>query len=198
MSWIETTATVVQAIAVSGAAWAAWRGLTTWRREMTARRRAELAEHTLATFYEARDIISAARFPGSSGEEGSSRQRRANKTENEARYKNALYVPVERLTRQAEFWGKFEAAHYSFMVLFGEEAARPFETVRQIKNRVMISAGMLVRTYGQVNEEREDRQSQRERWEAYIGWGVTEEDEVAREVDGAVSAIERVCKPAIT
>ena len=56
---------------------------------------------------------------------------------------------------------------------------------------------MLIRTHGRVNEEREDTRRRTEKWEADIGWGVTEEDELAREVDGAVSAMEELCRPAI-
>ncbi len=198
MGWVEPIATVVQAVAVSVAAfvaaWSAWKGLAKWRRELTARRRAEIAEQALAMFYEARDNITDARFPGSFGEEGSTRSKRPNESEDDARYKNALYVPVERLTRQAEFWGKFEAARYPFMALFDEEAAEPFKTIRKAKNRILISARMLIQTHGEVNK---DLQHQKRKWEADIGWGLTENDDLAREINKAVSAIERVCKPAI-
>lgn len=199
MDWIETTANVVQAIAVTAAGVAAVWGLTTWRRELTARRRAELAEQTLAMFYEARDIIASARFPGGYGGEGSSREKGTNETEDETRAKNAFYIPVERLSQKSEFWGRFEAARYSFMAVFGGDAAKPFDAVRQVRNRVMLSARWLIRTYGQVNEDRPERQQQREKWEGHIwGDGPDEEDELAKQVDDAVSAIEAVCRPAIT
>ena len=205
MDWIETTATIVQAGAVTiaasaatMAAWAAWRGLKTWRHEMTARRRAELAERTLAMLYEARDIIEGARIPGHFGGEGSSRERQSDETEDETSYRNAIYVPVERLTRQTEFWGRFEAARYPFIAVFGQEAATHFQTVREIKNRVIISAGSLLRTHGRVSEERKDRQRQQERLESDIGWGLTKEDELAGKIESAVSAIEEICRPAIT
>lgn len=204
MDWIETMATIVQASAVTVAALAgtvaalaARRGLTTWRREMKARRRAELAEHTLAMFYEARDIISAARFPGSFGGEGSSRDRQTDETDDERRYRNALYVPVERLNQNAEFWGRFEAARYPFMAVFGDEAATHFQTVRGVRSRVIISAGRLVREHGSAIEKREDYQHRRERLENDIGWGLTEEDELAKQIEGVVSAIEDICRPAI-
>jgi len=197
MDWVETTAIVVQAFAVAAAGYAAWRGLTTWRHEMTARRRAELAEHTMAMFYEARDLIAWARFPGCFGDEGSSRERQSNETEDEARYKNTLYVPMERLSRQAEFWGRFEAGRYPFMAVFGEEAAKPFNTVRQIGNRVSISARMLMQTYGRAKEERKQQQQQR-KWEGDIWAGSSEKDALASQIDNAVSTMEKTCEPAIT
>jgi len=198
MEWIETAANVIEAIAVTAAGVAAVWGLTTWRKEMTARRCAELAEQTLAMFYEARDLLTWVRSPGSFASEGESRQPQSNESGDDARHKNALYVPIERLSRNAEFWGRFEAARYPFMAVFGEEAAAPFQTMRKAKNHVSISAGMLLRTYGRVNEERPERQQQREKWERDIGWGFTDVDELALQIDDAVSAIESVCRPAIT
>jgi hypothetical protein len=199
MTWIETTATVAQALAVTAAGIAAVWGLTTWRREMTARRRAELAEQTLAMFYEARDVISWARFPGSFRDEGSSREKGTAETEHEIHYKDAMYVPVERLNQKSEFWGRFDAGRYPLMAVFGAKAAKPFDEVRKARNRVMLSARWLIRTYGEVDEDRPDRQQRREKWEGHIwGDGPDEEDELAKQVDDAVSAIESVCRPAIT
>ena len=198
MDWIETTATVVQAIAVTGAGYAAWRSLTTWRYEMTARRRAELAEHTMAMFYEARDRIAWVRVPASFGEEGSSRPIEPNETEHDTKNKNALYVPIERLSRHAEFWGQFDAGRYAFMAVFGEEATEPFNSVSEIRSQVRLSARMLIMTYGKVDENREERKAQVDKWESAIGWRLTEKDEIAQLMDSAVSKIEEVCKPAIT
>jgi hypothetical protein len=64
---VEAGAIVVTAIA---ACWA----LRTWRHEMVGRRRADLAAETLALFYEARDIISAAPHGGCIGCTGRTRR----------------------------------------------------------------------------------------------------------------------------
>lgn len=198
VEWVEITATIVQAVAVTIASVAAVWGLTTWRHEMTARRRAEVAENTLTMFYQARDIISSARFPAGSGGEGSSREKGPNETEDEARTKNSYYIPVERLNRDSEFWGRFEAARYPFMVVFGEDKAAPFDTIRQTRGRVILSAGWLIRTYDRIDDEHNDWSSKRERWESHIWGELSDEDEIAQQIDSAVSQIEAVCKPAIT
>ncbi len=60
---------VLGSVATAGAAWfaatIAYRGLNKWRAETIGKRKAELAEEVIADFYEARDIIIAARSPGS-------------------------------------------------------------------------------------------------------------------------------------
>ena len=198
MEWVTVATDTILAIAgITASAVAVW-GLTAWRRELTARRRAELAEQTLAMFYEARDLLAWVRTAGSFGGEGESREPEPNETEDDTRYRNATYVPIERLSHQAEFWGRFDAGRYPFMAVFGETNAEPFQTIREIRNRVRISAGMLLRTHGQVNEDRPERQQQWEKWEDDIGWGPIENDKLAPKIDRAVSDIEAVCRPAIT
>lgn len=66
MVWIETLAIVIQAVAIASASVVGIRGLNTWQREMVARRRADLAEHTLTLFYRARDTIAYIRMPTTS------------------------------------------------------------------------------------------------------------------------------------
>jgi len=196
MSWTEIL-DIAQSVAVAVAAVAAIYGVTSWRREIRARRCAELAERTLALFYEAHDLIAAARFPGSSSNEGLSRKQLGDEDDDEKRIKNAWYVPVERLNHQAEFWGRFEAARYPFMAVFGKEADTHFQSVKKARNKVITSAGMLLRTYDGINAKSEENQRNRTRWENNIGWGLTAEDELAGKIECAVSAIEEICRPAI-
>ena len=197
MEWTKAIATIIQAMAVCGAAGIAWRGLTTWRREMVGRRRSELAEQTLAMFYEARDLLAYARFPVSTGGEGETRPRELHESQGEARYRDALFVPVERLNKQTEFWGHFDASRYRFRSVFGDDAAQSFEIVRAARNRVMAAATMLARLHEFSDQQREGLADQRERLERQIGWGATEDDELGRQVDEAVTAMEDVCRPAI-
>jgi len=80
------------------------------------------------------------------------------------------------------------------MALFDAEAAKSFETIQKARNDILISARMLILYYGSVGE---NLKCQRRKWEANIGWGLTEDDDFARDIDEAVSAIEMVCKSAI-
>jgi hypothetical protein len=195
---LQTALDVVQAGAVVAAAWVGAKTLNAWRREMIGRKKADLAEQTLAAFYEARDIITAARHPGSFDYEGKSRQPMEGETESEASYRNSVYVPAERLLGQNEFFARLEASKYRFMALFGKEHTKPFDTIKKVRNRVLSSSGMLIRTHSELAYEREELRRNREKWERNIGMGLTEEDPLADKVEAAIAEIERVCVAALT
>lgn len=124
---------------------AALRGVNTWRSEMIGRRRAELAEETLARFYEARDNLAWARIPGGFQGEGETRQRIAGETENERADRDAYYRTVERISKKAEFWSTFDASRYRFRAVFGTPAADPFEKILNQRHAVGIAVGALIR-----------------------------------------------------
>jgi hypothetical protein len=198
--WVGAGASLLEAVAVALAGWAAWRGLTTWRHEMVTRRKAELAEETLAIFYQARDLLAWVRTPGSLGGESETRLTEDNEDDDTRRKRNAYFWPIERLNKEAEFWGRLEASRYRFRAIFGNEAAKPFERLRSIRIGIQQSARSLIRISGQwqPGSEPPGHQEQVDRWEAEIGWGSEHEDKVAKEIDAAISAIERTCRPAVT
>src|SRR5690606_37935251 len=195
---LQAVLSLIETGAVVAAAWVGGKALNTWRREMIGRKRADLAEQTLAAFYEAREIIRAARHPGSFDHEGQSRPPVEGETDREASYRNSVYVPAERLLSHNELFARLEASKYRFMALFGKEHAKPFDTIKRVRNRVLISSGMLIRSYRELWEEREELRSNREKWERDIGFGLTDEDPLADEVEAAIAEIERSCVDALT
>ena len=186
---------VVLVGSAGGAGAAAWFGFRTWRKQRWLERRQAVAEQVLAEFYEARDIIRAARQPGSFSGEGESREPIEGESEAEAKYRNALYVPAERLLRQNEFFAKLEASKYRFMALFGQEQAEPFDKLKGMRNRVLISSGMLIRTYNEDRDRKGKRPEHYENWEHDIGWIDPEKDELAKDVEAVIAAMETVCRP---
>jgi hypothetical protein len=74
------------------------------------KRKTELAEQVLADFYEARDIIAAARSPGGFGDEGNTRQKEDWETEADTRSLNSYYRTTERLQKKSEFFAQLYAA----------------------------------------------------------------------------------------
>jgi hypothetical protein len=195
--WIlEPLQTIVETLCLIVATGVGVWGLNTWRNEIVGRRKLELAEDVLAMFYEARDIFGWVRFPGSFGNEGQTRKAEESETEEEKRYKNALFVPIERLQQHHEFFGKLQSMRYRFIAYFGVEAAQPFDKIKDAHSSIVTSARMLVRTYRRYNEERSDHTNQRERWENDIGWWTREgDDKLNPMINEAVAAIERTCKP---
>ncbi len=197
--WLSTGASLVEAIAVSIASFAAWRGLNAWRYEMVSRRRAELAEDTLAMFYQVRDHLRWVRTPGSLGGEGETRVAETAEEDDTKRERDAYFWPIERIHREAELWSRFEAARYRFHAVFGGEAAQPFDTLRTVRIRIETSARSLIRISGHWRSGLEPRghRERKDRLEADIGWGADEDDKIAVEVDSAVKAIECTCRAAI-
>ena len=61
MEILSATLDVLESLALIIAAVIAAFGINAWRREHVGKKRAELAEETLALFYEAQDVINAAR-----------------------------------------------------------------------------------------------------------------------------------------
>jgi hypothetical protein len=133
MSWadvgevIKAVAPAFTAGAACTGAYIAYRGLTKWQDETIGKRRIELAEDVLADFYQARDIIKAARSPFGFSHEGLSRKKGENETEEDARILNSYFAVTERLMSKADFFAEMWARRYRFSFVFGCEAAKPYD-----------------------------------------------------------------------
>jgi hypothetical protein len=171
-------------------------GVQAWRRQLIGGKRAEVAEKALTMMYEAQDILDSARSPASFGNEGKSRIPEDGETEAQTSHRNALYVPAERLVRQREFFMALNASRYRFAAYFGRDATIPFTTIFKARNRVLISARMLVSARDR-NMRTEDI-ALRQRWENDIWTVGGDGDEIKRDVDQAVEQVEALCRPALT
>jgi hypothetical protein len=169
----KDVAIVIQALAVTIAAFSAVFGINAWRRQLIGGKRAEVAERVLTAFYEARDIFASARLPASFAGEGRTRERAPGETEDQARSRDAYFTPAERLIASREFFMALNASRDRFIAYFGHDAAGPFATILQVRNRLLISARMLGMT-----TRRDDGRldyTQWERWEADI-WDLGDGD----------------------
>ena len=136
--WIETIAIV---LASGTAVW----GITQWRRQMIAERKMELGEKVLSAFYEAKDVIRAARSPMSVGGEGRGWRNADEQGDNrpELSRVDAYFAPAERLYKEKEFFAKFRALQYRFRAVFGVEAQKNFEAIWDARHTVIISSTEL-------------------------------------------------------
>jgi len=130
-------------------AYIGYRGLERWRAETIGKRKAELAEEVLADFYEAREIIQAARMPGSLSNEGDSRAKSPDETEADTRTLNAYFSVAERLSKKTEFFAQVESRRYRFIAHFGLPAAEPYMTLRKIHGEILVNVRMLLMTHRQ-------------------------------------------------
>ena len=165
------------------------RDLDAWKRRTT------LAEEVLAEFYHAKDIIDAARAPGSLGGEGDTRPREAWETEEDSRLLDSYYWPVERLDKRQEFFAQFLAKRYRFVALFGSDAGQPFLDFWRVRGEILVAVRMLIGTHQQrhMGSLPEDRKH----WETTMGWVHLPVDPIAARLDGVIEAIEKICRPVI-
>jgi hypothetical protein len=165
------------------------RDLDAWKRRTT------LAEEVLAEFYHAKDIIDAARAPGSLGGEGDTRPREAWETEEDSRLLDSYYWPVERLDKRQEFFAQFLAKRYRFIALFGSDAGQPFLDFWRVRGEILVAVRMLISTHQQrhMGSLPEDRKH----WETTMGWVHAPVDPIATRLDGVIEAIEKICRPVI-
>jgi hypothetical protein len=197
MSWvtvgevIKAVAPVFTAGAACSGAYVAYRGLTRWREETIGKRRVELAEEVLADFYQARDIIKAARSPFSYIHEGQTRERGNNETEEDTRLLNTYFAVNERLRGKADFFAETWARRYRFTAIFGAEAARAYDDLFEIRNEIIVSVGSLISAHGQPGLVAERRSWRNTIWEGARG------DHIPARLDRVIGAIEATCRPAI-
>jgi hypothetical protein len=158
------------------------------------KRRVELAEEVLSDFHEARDIILAARMPGSLGSEGDSRQKSPIETEGDTRTLNAYFTVAERLSKKTEFFAKLESRHYRFIANFGAAAAEPHTVLRKIHGEILVGVRMLLMTHHQ--RDLGTAPASIEHWQKVI-WEMSDDDPIRQRLNSMVEAIEKVCRPAI-
>lgn len=194
MDWIE----LLKQVSVLIAAWVAIYGIDSWRREHTGKRQIELAEDTLALFYEAADSIKLIRHPLSftTETEGIERGDRESDSEYQAR-KNASVV-FKRYNDHQELFNKLHAMRYRFMGQIGKQEAKPFDDLRGIVNEITLSARMLarlwVRDQFRTDEQWERHEKQIEKHEAIFWEGLEEEDPINPKLEMVLSEIENTCQ----
>jgi len=170
-------------------------GLTRWRQEAIGKRRVELAEDVLADFYEARDIMEAARSPMGFDNEGITREKEDWETARDTPILNAYFRTFERLSNKAEFFARLGARQYRFVALFGREAAKPYDEIYKIHREILVAVRMLITTY---QDRREGSLPQdRKTWEKVIGWRPIGEDPITTRIDLAIGAMEATSHPII-
>jgi hypothetical protein len=166
----------LQAISLAIAALSAAYGFNSWRRQLIGGKKAEVAEKLLVSFYEVRDVIDAARhdpfrfdperhrfaFQG----EGKERTRHP-ADDPEKDLTNSYWAPAERLYK-AEIFSTLNASRYQAIAFFGEQVSVPFETVRIVRERIIVSAQMLVTRLHRNYFDSEEGARKKQLWERNI------------------------------
>jgi len=181
--------------------WVAIYGIDSWRRSHVGIRRIELAEDSLALFYEAADAIRHMRHPMSwGGETDDVAQAEGESTSNYEARKNAS-VAFKRYNQHQELFNKLHAMRYRFMAQIGKDEAESFEKLHDIVNEVITSARMLARLWPRdhfrTQEQWDKHQIQIEKYEA-IFWDANERDPINPRLDAVCKEMESTCKAVIS
>jgi hypothetical protein len=194
---------ILQSLAVILASVAALVGISTWRREFLGKRRIELAEEVLASFYEARDAITVMRSPFSFESEGRSRKQAAHELPQEKEALDHAFVLLERYQIHTALWSRLDSLRYQCIARFGDAAVKPFELLRSIVTELRVSARSLARIWSDRTTEFLDQERQRavdarrEKWESVFWEGAADEDPIQPRVEHMIEEVESICRPII-
>lgn len=174
------------------------RGLDKWHAETIGKRKAELAEQALAAFYEARDVFIWVRSPGMFGREGESRTAAAEETDQQRRDRNTLFVPLERLTRNAELFARIYTLRYSFAAHFGPAAIEPFQAIHMAQVEISSTVGVLIQLVDASGTTAGYRGHDSDAELRSTLWGAPERpDKFDKAIETAVQQIEHFCRPVL-
>jgi hypothetical protein len=92
--------------------WVAIYGIDSWRREHTGKRQIELAEETLALFYEAKDVITYIRHPAGYSSETDNLERGENESEENYKARKQASIVFKRYNEHQELFNKIHSMRY--------------------------------------------------------------------------------------
>ncbi|QQX78542.1 hypothetical protein JK628_13220 [Shewanella sp. KX20019] len=183
---LEVVTLLGKTIAIISACWAIVSGVGAWKREFIGKRRIELAEDTLATFFEIKDTIAFIRSPFSSVGEGKSRVVGEREKPEETELLNRGHIVFERYERKSEVFARFETLKYKFMATYGADSEEIFKDTNKTVNSIFFSARQLATRYwqrqGKVKMSGAEFKKHLKEMQEYEGvfWDTWEEDDVIR------------------
>ena len=141
--WIDLT----QALAVVATCLAVIAAVRVWRRQQAGRSHFELAEQTLAAFFEVKDVIAAIRSPFSSSDEGKSRQRSEHEAADEKQLLDRGYIVSERYEKNHTVFMRLQLLKYRCMAAFGAHLEPVFVACDQLAQEIYTAANRLATFY---------------------------------------------------
>jgi hypothetical protein len=199
---MEILLSISQAVAIISACWAIISGVGAWKREFIGKRKIELAEEVLATFFELKDEIAYIRNPFSNTEEGKSRERGESELPEASKLLDRGFIVFERYNKRKEIFIKFSTLKYRFMAAFGHETEKLFNDCDAILNSIFVSARMLATHYwprqGRVKMSEEKFKKHLEEMHKHEGvfWDhMSDEDEIRRSLQKVQEQLDTITKP---
>ena len=174
--------------------------INAWKREFIGKRSIELAEQTLAKFFEVKDAIAFIRNPFSRVDEGKTRQRSPNESPNDSALLDRGYIVVERYSTKESIFSDFQTLKYKFMAAFGKDTEPIFTDTFKTVNSIFSSARILATHYWANQGTTRPEQFQKHLDEMFrhegIFWDVNEDkDEIRSQLKAVEEKLENVTAP---
>ena len=178
--------------------WLAIYGIDSWRRELKGRREIELAEETLALFYEARDAIIHMRSIFSFNSETADIERDSNETDAQFDSRKNASIVYKRYAEHQEVFNRLYSIRYRFMAQIGVKEAEPFDDLQKLVHEIFIAARRLAqlwpRNHFRTDEQYEKHLAQVEKYEAIFWEGIENEDPINLRLEAIMQTIEKTCR----
>ena len=189
---------ILQTISVVIAALAFAYGVFAWRRAELGKRRIELAEETLALFYEVREALRIIRSPYIRKGEGQSRPREREEFKEVSEIDDRAHVVFERYDKKAELFARLASLKYRFRAYFGDGATKPFDEVKAIRDQVFTASRALADIWLAHELQHTptitpDDLKIKDEAEAVI-WESRRDDPLMERMDESISKIENICQ----
>jgi len=200
-----TVTDAITAISALAAASTFLWGVNAWRREFIGRRRIELVENVLASFYEVEDAIREIRNPFSFIGEGKSRKRSEQERSELSELFDRAYIVFERYEKRKRLFAELRSMKYRVMVAFGHDEGKPFEELAGVLNDIFRSAQMLGREYWPkqgktaMNDEQLKKYiDEMEKHEAVFWYFGEDQDTIGPRVRAIVNKVESLARKTVS
>lgn len=181
--------------------WVIFYKIAAWHIEYRGKRNIELAEDTLALFYEAKDIIPFIRNPMGFSNETDSITQEPGEDDEEFKARKQASVIFVRYNQHKELFNKIHSIRYRFMAQIGKNKAEPFDDLNQIIKEIILSARQLSRSWARKrfpNEEEKEKHWEKVRKTEDIFWDTfSEDDPINPKLEKVIADIEKICKEVI-
>jgi len=175
--------------------------IDSWRRSHIGQRKIDLAEETLALFYEAHNAIIHMRSPLSLPAETEGVVREEGESEREWEARRNANVVFHRYKQYSELFSRIHSIRFRFMAQIDKEKAWPFGELQKIVNEIFFAARMLARLWPRhysSDSKQEERQAEQVQKFELIFWNTdSDDDPINARMDRIIEEIEKTCRGVI-
>lgn len=197
MNWIE----IITQVSLLVGIWAAIASISAWRREHIGKRQVELAEDTLALFYEAVDAIKHIRHLVNYPNELNAIEKLPDETDEEFDARRKANVIFYRYNQHQELFSKIHASRYRFMAQIGKSESAPFDELNEIVKEINTASYALSKLWAgnpfPFDGRMESHEEKIIRYESVLGDVFNDDNPINLRIDEMIKEIEKTCQSVI-